>query len=59
MWHLRGSASDRPGIKLAEVGKVSLKTNNDEVLSDEFPLKSNGDEALNDDFPQKVMAVKR
>jgi hypothetical protein len=33
------------------VGKVTLKSNGDEALSDEFLLKSNGDEALNDDFP--------
>jgi hypothetical protein len=29
------------------VGKVTLKSNGDEALSDEFLLKSNGDEALN------------
>jgi hypothetical protein len=34
-----------------EVGKVTLKRNSDEVLSDEPLLKSNGDETLNDDFP--------
>jgi hypothetical protein len=33
-----------------EVGKVNLKSNGDEALSDEFLLKSNGDEALNDLF---------
>jgi hypothetical protein len=33
------------------VGKVNLKNNGDEALSDEFLLKSNGDEALNDVFP--------
>jgi hypothetical protein len=32
------------------VGKVTLKSNGDEALSDEFLLKSNGDEALNDVF---------
>jgi hypothetical protein len=32
------------------VGKVTLKSNGDEALSDEFLLKSNGDEALNDIF---------
>jgi hypothetical protein len=32
------------------VGKVTLKSNGDEKLSDEFLLKSNGDEALNDVF---------
>jgi hypothetical protein len=37
----------------AEVGKVTLKSNGDEVLSDEFLLKSNGDEALNDVFSIK------
>jgi hypothetical protein len=34
-----------------EVGKVTLKSNGDEALSDEFLFKSNGDEALNDVFP--------
>jgi hypothetical protein len=33
-----------------EVGKVTLKSNGDEALSDEFLLKSNVDEALNDVF---------
>jgi hypothetical protein len=33
------------------VGKVSLKSNGDEALSDKFLLKSNSDEALNDVFP--------
>ncbi len=37
----------------SEVGKVTLKSNSDEVLSDEFLLKSNGDEVLNDDFSLK------
>jgi hypothetical protein len=32
------------------VGKVTLKSNGDEALSEEFLLKSNGDEALNDVF---------
>jgi hypothetical protein len=32
------------------VGKVTLKSNGDEALNDEFLLKSNGDEALNDGF---------
>ncbi len=35
---------------LAEVGKVTLISNGDEALSDEFLLKSNGDEALNGVF---------
>jgi hypothetical protein len=34
-----------------EVGKVTLKSNGDEALNDEFLLKSNGDEVLNDKFP--------
>ncbi len=34
-----------------EVGKVTLKSNGDEALIDEFLLKSYGDEALNDGFP--------
>ncbi len=42
-----------------EVGKVTLKSNGDEALSDEFLIKSIGDEALNDGFPQKGTAVKR
>jgi hypothetical protein len=33
------------------VGKVTLKSNRDEALNDEFLLKSNDDEALNDGFP--------
>jgi hypothetical protein len=33
------------------VGKVTLKSNGDEALIDEFLLKSYGDEALNDGFP--------
>jgi hypothetical protein len=33
------------------VGKVTLKSNGDEALNNEFLLKSNGNEALNDDFP--------
>jgi hypothetical protein len=33
------------------VGKVTLKSNGDEALYDEFLLKSNGGEALNDGFP--------
>ncbi len=37
--------------KLAELGKVTLKSNCDEALSDEFLLKSNGDEAFNDVYP--------
>ncbi len=35
----------------AELGKVTLKSNGDEALSDKFLLKSNDDEALNDVFP--------
>ncbi len=42
-----------------EVGKVTLKSNCDEALSDEFLLKSNGDEAFNDVFLSKVTAMKR
>ncbi len=34
----------------SEVGKVTLKSNGDEALSNESLLKSKGDEALNDDF---------
>jgi hypothetical protein len=37
------------GLK-AEVGKVTLKSNGDEALSDEVLLKSNSDVALNDVF---------
>jgi hypothetical protein len=40
------------------VGKVTLKSNGNKALSDEFLLKTNGDEALNDVFPQKVTAMK-
>jgi hypothetical protein len=31
------------------LGKVTLKSNGDEALSDESLKKSNGDEAINDD----------
>ncbi len=41
------------------MGKVNLKSNGDEALSDEFPLKSSGDEALNDLFLWKLTAMKR
>jgi hypothetical protein len=44
--------SSRPPFCLllyTELGKVTLKGNGDEALSDESP-KSNGDEAFNDDF---------
>jgi hypothetical protein len=33
-----------------EVGKVTLKINSDEALSDESVKKSNGNKALNADF---------
>jgi hypothetical protein len=33
------------------MGKVTLKSNGDEALSDESPQKSNADEAFNNDFP--------
>ncbi len=36
-----------------KVGKVTLKSNGDEALNNEFLLKSNGDEALNDVFSIK------
>jgi hypothetical protein len=36
-----------------EVGKITLKSNGIEALSDKSLLKSNGDEALNDDFLKK------
>jgi hypothetical protein len=39
------------------VNKVTLKSNGDEVLSDEFLLKSNGDEAFVDVFLSKVTAM--
>ncbi len=35
----------------AEVGKVTLKSNGNEALSNEFLSKSNGDEVLKDVFP--------
>jgi hypothetical protein len=35
----------------SELGKVTLKSNGDEALSDEFLKISNGNEALNDVFP--------
>ncbi len=39
------------GNQWSELGKVTLKSNGDEALSDESPLKSSGAEAFNDDFP--------
>jgi hypothetical protein len=39
------------GKERAVVGKVTLKSNGDEALNNEFLLKSKGDEALNDGFP--------
>jgi hypothetical protein len=45
--------------RITEVGKVTLKSNGDEALSNEFLLKSNGDEALKELFSIKVMAMKR
>jgi hypothetical protein len=39
------------------VGKVPLKSNGDEVLSDEFLLKRNGHEAFNAE--KKIVALKR
>ncbi len=38
-----------------EVGKVTLKSNGDEALNDEFLLKRNGDEALNAKLGTKAM----
>ncbi len=48
-----------PGPSHPELGKVTLKSNGDEALSDESHLKSNSDEAFNDDFSLKVTAMKR
>jgi hypothetical protein len=41
------------------VGKVTLKSNGNEALKDEFLLKGNGDEALNNVIRKKVTAMKR
>ncbi len=38
-------------IPASRGGQITLKSNSDEALNDEFLLKSNGDEALNDGFP--------
>jgi hypothetical protein len=35
----------------SELGKITVKSNGDEALSDEFLLKSNGDEAINNVSP--------
>jgi hypothetical protein len=44
----------------AEVGKVTLKRNDDEALSDESLLKSYDNEALSDDsLKKKVTPMKR
>jgi hypothetical protein len=45
--------SGRLGVIYAKVGKVTLKSNGDEALSNEFLSNSNGDEALNDVFSIK------
>ncbi len=41
------------------MSNVTLKSNSDEALSNEFLFKSNGDEALNDVFLKKETAMKR
>jgi hypothetical protein len=48
---VRTSLPYAPWYFKPEVGKVSLKSNGDEALRDEFLLKSNGNEALNYVFP--------
>ncbi len=48
---LTGPVGQPFASRLAEVGKVTLKSNGDEALKNEFILKSKGDEALNDGFP--------
>jgi hypothetical protein len=40
------------------VGKVTLKSNGDKALSDEFLLKSNDDETFNNVFLSKLMVKK-
>jgi hypothetical protein len=40
-------------MSLEVMGKVNLKNNGDEALSNDFLLKTNGDEALNDVFSIK------
>ncbi len=45
------NASPCCSLSPADLGQVTLKSNVDEALSDEFLLKNNGDEALNDSFP--------
>ncbi len=47
-----------PHPSCSEVSKVTLKSNGDEALNNEFLLKSNGDEVLNDGFPYKIIATK-
>ncbi len=42
-----------------EVGKVTLKINGDEALSDESVLKSSGDTVLNDDISYELTVMKR
>ncbi len=41
------------------MGKVTLKSNGDEALSDEFIFKSTGDEAFNEVFSINVTTMKR
>jgi hypothetical protein len=51
-WGLIGSREDfNTGtaiVRGSELGKVTFKSNSDEVLSDESLLKSNGDEPFRD-----------
>jgi hypothetical protein len=42
-------ARNRSVVYTSKLGKVTLKSNGDEALSDESLLKINGDEALKDD----------
>ncbi len=41
------------------MGKVNLKINADEALTDDFSKKSNADETLNDAFLKKLTPMKR
>ncbi len=52
IWRAQAPHIPLPAM-LPEVGKVTLKSNNYEALSDEFLLKSNSNEVLNDVFSIK------
>jgi hypothetical protein len=49
----------RPLPPCPEVGKIDLKSNGDEALSDESPLKTNGNASVKRRFSFKITVMKR